>query len=221
MGQSERRAAAVRDLARAGVRDMHVQIVEYDPCWPAAFEAERQRLAPLLAGVEIHHVGSTAVPGLAAKPIIDMIACVERYEEPIKRLVTEATYQYPQAFNATLTKRRFLLYPTPRCAPTICIWSTIARSWSATWPSVRTSALTQNWPLSMPSSSGRSPPAFHLTARPIPRPRRSSSEASSGPANAELRPAVQGWWQLCAALWDLRIGLVGVGSMASRPPAYC
>jgi GrpB-like predicted nucleotidyltransferase (UPF0157 family) len=113
MGQSERRAAAVRDLACAGARDMRVQIVEYDPAWPAAFEAERRRLAPLLAGVEIHHIGSTAVPGLDAKPIIDMIACVECYEEPVARLVTECAYQYPQAFNATLTKRRFLLYPTP------------------------------------------------------------------------------------------------------------
>jgi GrpB-like predicted nucleotidyltransferase (UPF0157 family) len=113
MGQSERRAAAVRDLDRAGVRDMHVQIVGYDRAWPAAFQAERQRLAPLLDGVEIHHIGSTAVPGLAAKPIIDMIVCVECYEGPIRRLVSEAAYQYPQAFNATLTKRRFLLYPTP------------------------------------------------------------------------------------------------------------
>lgn len=113
MGQSERRAAAVRDLARAGGRDMRVQIAEYDPSWPAAFEAERQRLEPLLGGVEIHHIGSTAVPGLAAKPIIDMIACVERYEELVRRLVAAAAYQYPQAFNATLAKRRFLLYPTP------------------------------------------------------------------------------------------------------------
>ena len=92
---------------------MRVQIVEHDPAWPSAFETERRRLAPLLAGAEIHHIGSTAVPGLVAKPIIDMIVCVENYEEPVRRLVTEGAYQYPQAFNATLTKRRFLLYPTP------------------------------------------------------------------------------------------------------------
>ena len=54
-------------------------IVPYDPEWPTLFEAERVRLelalAPWLRG-GVHHVGSTAVPGLAAKPIIDMLAAV-------------------------------------------------------------------------------------------------------------------------------------------------
>jgi GrpB-like predicted nucleotidyltransferase (UPF0157 family) len=63
-----------------------VEIVEYDPAWPAAFEAERTRLAPLLAGAEIHHFGSTAVPGLAAKPVIDMIARVGDLDAPIGAL---------------------------------------------------------------------------------------------------------------------------------------
>lgn len=108
-----RRNAALEDLARAGVRDMRVELVEYDPAWPAAFETERARLAPLLEGAEIHHIGSTAVPGLTAKPIIDMMALVDSYEHPVARLVAEGGYQYPQAFNATLAKRRFLGYPTP------------------------------------------------------------------------------------------------------------
>jgi GrpB-like predicted nucleotidyltransferase (UPF0157 family) len=54
-------------------------VVPYDPEWPARFERERERLeealAPWLEG-GIHHIGSTAVPGLAAKPIIDMLAGV-------------------------------------------------------------------------------------------------------------------------------------------------
>jgi GrpB-like predicted nucleotidyltransferase (UPF0157 family) len=53
--------------------------VPYEPEWPALFERERARLeealAPWLDG-GIHHIGSTAVPGLAAKPIIDMLAGV-------------------------------------------------------------------------------------------------------------------------------------------------
>ncbi|MHB1999484.1 MAG: GrpB family protein [Solirubrobacteraceae bacterium] len=44
-----------------------MEIVGYDPSWPAAFQAERGRLAPLLPGAQIHHVGSTAVRGLAAR----------------------------------------------------------------------------------------------------------------------------------------------------------
>ncbi len=92
---------------------MRVEIVAYDPVWPGRFEAERARLVPFLGAAELHHIGSTSVPGLAAKPVIDMIALVESYEEPVRRLVTRAGYQYPAAFNATLEKRRFLLYPTP------------------------------------------------------------------------------------------------------------
>ncbi len=105
------RTAAAEDLARAGGRDAPVEIVAYDTAWPAAFEAERTRLAPLLMGAEIHHFGSTAVPGLAAKPVVDMIALVPDLDAPIAVLVAEAGYQWPEAFNATLTHRRFLCYP--------------------------------------------------------------------------------------------------------------
>jgi GrpB-like predicted nucleotidyltransferase (UPF0157 family) len=112
MAPDSRRAAA-KDLACAGGRNAPVEIVEYDPVWPAAFETERERLTPLLsAGVELHHFGSTAVPGLAAKPVIDMIALVDDLDAPIATLVRRGGYQYPQAFNATLTHRRFLCYPT-------------------------------------------------------------------------------------------------------------
>jgi len=54
-------------------------VVAYDPDWPERFAAERAKLeralSPWLEG-GVHHVGSTAVPGLAAKPVIDMIAGV-------------------------------------------------------------------------------------------------------------------------------------------------
>ena len=59
-------------------------VVPYDSAWPELFAAEAAALEPLLAPwLEggIHHVGSTAVPGLAAKPIIDMIAGVRALED--------------------------------------------------------------------------------------------------------------------------------------------
>lgn len=56
-----------------------VRVVPYDPTWPDRFEEERSALvavlAPWLVG-PIEHVGSTAVPGLAAKPVIDIMAPV-------------------------------------------------------------------------------------------------------------------------------------------------
>ena len=57
-----------------------VRVVSYDPAWPDKFERERSDLAGLLAPWlvgPIQHVGSTAVPGLAAKPVIDIMAAVE------------------------------------------------------------------------------------------------------------------------------------------------
>jgi GrpB-like predicted nucleotidyltransferase (UPF0157 family) len=111
MSEIDRRAAAEEDLARADVRDELVELVEYDPAWPAAFEAERERLTPLLGAPEIHHIGSTAVPGLLAKPIIDMVALVDDLDAPVAALIDSGGYQYPWAFNATLAHRRFLCYP--------------------------------------------------------------------------------------------------------------
>jgi GrpB-like predicted nucleotidyltransferase (UPF0157 family) len=64
--------------------DAPIEIVPYDPSWPVRFETEealiRLSLAPWLAGA-IEHVGSTAVPGLAAKPVIDIMAGVRSLEE--------------------------------------------------------------------------------------------------------------------------------------------
>ncbi|MEE4348851.1 MAG: GrpB family protein [Pacificimonas sp.] len=59
--------------------DDHIRIVPADPGRPAQFEAERDRLQQALAGErvgDIVHFGSTAVPGLAAKPIIDILIAV-------------------------------------------------------------------------------------------------------------------------------------------------
>ena len=51
-----------------------IEVVDYDPAWPAQFdvEAARIRAALGLAALAVEHVGSTAVPGLAAKPVIDI-----------------------------------------------------------------------------------------------------------------------------------------------------
>jgi GrpB-like predicted nucleotidyltransferase (UPF0157 family) len=51
-----------------------IVIVDYDPEWPQRYEALRARIAPAVGDLaaEIVHVGSTSVPGLAAKPVIDL-----------------------------------------------------------------------------------------------------------------------------------------------------
>jgi GrpB-like predicted nucleotidyltransferase (UPF0157 family) len=58
---------------------MPVEVVEYDPTWQHEFAEQRDRLKILLRGwlgEPVEHVGSTAVPGLASKPIVDILAPV-------------------------------------------------------------------------------------------------------------------------------------------------
>jgi GrpB-like predicted nucleotidyltransferase (UPF0157 family) len=59
-----------------------VEVVDYDPSWPEVFSAERETLLALAGSqlVALEHVGSTAIPGLRAKPIIDIMASVESLE---------------------------------------------------------------------------------------------------------------------------------------------
>jgi GrpB-like predicted nucleotidyltransferase (UPF0157 family) len=56
-----------------------IVIVDYDPAWPREFEWVRDRAGAALGDVAlaIEHVGSTAVSGLAAKPVIDLVVVVE------------------------------------------------------------------------------------------------------------------------------------------------
>jgi GrpB-like predicted nucleotidyltransferase (UPF0157 family) len=70
-----------------------VVVVPYDPAWVTAFELLRDRVAPVLGelAVGIEHVGSTAVPGLDAKPIVDVdivIRHAEDLDEVAARLAT-------------------------------------------------------------------------------------------------------------------------------------
>jgi len=71
-----------------------LQIWSYDPCWVLEFQAERDRIARVLGEMaqRIEHNGSTAVPGLEAKPIIDIQVSVGQlqpirvYAEPLATL---------------------------------------------------------------------------------------------------------------------------------------
>lgn len=96
----------------AGCGDGPINVVEYDQSWRACYVAERERLASLLPGMRTHHIGSTAVRGLAAKPVIDMIALVDDLDVHAGELVARGGYHLPTRFNAGLDHRRFLCYPT-------------------------------------------------------------------------------------------------------------
>ena len=70
-----------------------IQIVDYDPEWPRLFAREAERIQATLGErvVLLEHVGSTSVPGLAAKPRIDMLLVVaDSADEPAYLPVLEA-----------------------------------------------------------------------------------------------------------------------------------
>jgi GrpB-like predicted nucleotidyltransferase (UPF0157 family) len=75
-----------------------IRIVRYDPAWPASFEREAGRVREAMGelAVRIDHVGSTAVPGLAAKPVIDVQVSVVslRPEGPYRVALARAGYVY-------------------------------------------------------------------------------------------------------------------------------
>jgi GrpB-like predicted nucleotidyltransferase (UPF0157 family) len=73
-------AAYEEELARVTIGgprplDAPIEISEYDPSWPSWYEREEARIRSVLGDrvVRIEHVGSTSVPGLPAKPIIDIV----------------------------------------------------------------------------------------------------------------------------------------------------
>jgi GrpB-like predicted nucleotidyltransferase (UPF0157 family) len=74
-----RAVLAFNDILSVAMSQQLIQLLPYDPDWPNLFVREEQRIRNLLGNeaLAIEHVGSTAVPGLAAKPIIDILLVVE------------------------------------------------------------------------------------------------------------------------------------------------
>ena len=69
-------------------RSQSIEVVPYNPIWPETFKHEAQHIQKVLRNnfIAVHHVGSTAIPGLAAKPKIDILAEVKKPRETIKQL---------------------------------------------------------------------------------------------------------------------------------------
>ena len=90
-----------------------IELSEYDNSWPAAFEAERRYLEKVCSGqlVAIEHIGSTAVSGMIAKPVIDILAGVETLQiaDSLLEPLCGSGYTTSAEFNATIGNRRWLM----------------------------------------------------------------------------------------------------------------
>ena len=98
------------EIANAA-RGRPIVVVEYDPRWPSLYEADRSAIAsalgPLVRGIE--HVGSTSVPGLSAKPTIDILLGVEADDlDKIVEPLVAIGYEYNPDWEISVPMRRFL-----------------------------------------------------------------------------------------------------------------
>ena len=101
---------AVDSLDRAIQEE--VSLVPYVEAWPSQFAAERDRLVPLFPKMlAVEHFGSTAIPGMPAKPIIDILAGVESMAvaDALFEPVLASGYTTSREFNATLQDRRWFM----------------------------------------------------------------------------------------------------------------
>ena len=97
--------------------DQPIELTAYDPAWEASFAEQQVRLTailkPWLAG-EVEHIGSTSVPGLRSKPIVDLLAPVHSLDEcrnAISILETDAWVFWPDDPNRHY--RLWFLRPNP------------------------------------------------------------------------------------------------------------
>ena len=84
MPEIDERLRAVT-IGEQQVVDGPVELVEYDPDWPRLFDRESEQIRGALGGraLLLEHAGSTSVPGLAAKPIVDIVLAVaDSADEP-------------------------------------------------------------------------------------------------------------------------------------------
>ncbi|HCJ1102230.1 TPA: GNAT family N-acetyltransferase [Legionella pneumophila] len=92
-----------------------IEVVPYDPNWPNIFETEAAKIKQALGNncIAIHHVGSTSVPGLAAKPIIDIVPVVrdilalDQNTRVMEALGYEAKGEYGMLFRRYFQKKGF------------------------------------------------------------------------------------------------------------------
>jgi GrpB-like predicted nucleotidyltransferase (UPF0157 family) len=94
-----------------------IVVVEYDPWWPVMFEQEKEAIMSALGNrvLLIEHIGSTAVPGLAAKPVIDMGVGIRSLADTrdLMPCIESLEYIYEPTLEQLLPERRFFWKGTP------------------------------------------------------------------------------------------------------------
>jgi GrpB-like predicted nucleotidyltransferase (UPF0157 family) len=103
------------DLAAFGLGRREVRLVPHDPRWAVAYSREAERLQQALGAhaLEIAHIGSTAVPGLIAKPLLDIMVAITSLGErdEVVPLLGQIGYEYRP--HDTIPDRLFFIAGEP------------------------------------------------------------------------------------------------------------
>ena len=76
--ETDEEMAAIRVSGTVTPHNAQIYLAPYDPTWPAQYQAEAAKIRAALGDgvIALEHVGSTSIPSLSAKPIIDIVLCV-------------------------------------------------------------------------------------------------------------------------------------------------
>ena len=129
--------------------DEPVHLNEYDADWPRQYRAEARHISDLADGriVHIEHFGSTAIPGLRAKPTIDVMAAVHDLEDIqafTARLVQDGYVEYPENF----AHRRFFRKEATSATPSIHLHIIKEKDWQH-----KSERLFRDWLINHPTDS--------------------------------------------------------------------
>jgi GrpB-like predicted nucleotidyltransferase (UPF0157 family) len=108
--------AYLDEVLIGGRERREIVIADYDPAWPRRFEGERERIRAALGSraLRIEHVGSTAVAGLAAKPIVDVLVEVAR--------LGDATPLERAGYVLRVREEQHRMYRTPELDVHVHVW---------------------------------------------------------------------------------------------------
>jgi len=89
-----------------------IYLAAYDPNWAKLFQIERQEILAAIGQyvAKIEHIGSTSIPDLCAKPVIDILVGVHRladFDELAIEKLTSQGYEYVEKYNQLMPERRF------------------------------------------------------------------------------------------------------------------
>jgi GrpB-like predicted nucleotidyltransferase (UPF0157 family) len=87
-------------MDRESLDSMRYEVISYDPNWVELFESEKEKIKSVFSDevIAIEHIGSTSIPGLASRPIIDIGVLIASHNDADKYIkpLTQLGYEYDQ-----------------------------------------------------------------------------------------------------------------------------